>query len=178
MAWRGTRKLRKVAGVGKGNPAGLTIKLKDGKQPAMSTKEIEELFARVAVIKEETANLQKENAISRKEIDQQLKELGKQIGGLGNKFGTFAEGLSYFSTNPAACANCHIMQSQYDSWQKSSHHGAASCRALPSMGATAAEPGGGPVAVREGHERRGAAAAAHDLGPRGPGHDCRKSDPH
>ena len=63
----------------------------------MSTKEIEELFARVAVIKEETANLQKENAISRKEIDQQLKELGKQIGGLGNKFGTFAEGLSYRS---------------------------------------------------------------------------------
>lgn len=39
----------------------------------------------------------------------------------------YAEGLSYFSTNPAACANCHIMQSQYDSWQKASHHGVATC---------------------------------------------------
>ena len=39
----------------------------------------------------------------------------------------YAKGLSYFSTDPAACANCHIMQSQYDSWQKSSHHGVAGC---------------------------------------------------
>jgi cytochrome c nitrite reductase small subunit len=39
----------------------------------------------------------------------------------------YAEGLSYFSTDPAACANCHIMQSQYDSWQKSSHHTVAVC---------------------------------------------------
>ncbi|MDA0990083.1 MAG: cytochrome c nitrite reductase small subunit [Verrucomicrobia bacterium] len=39
----------------------------------------------------------------------------------------YAEGFSYFSKDPAACANCHIMQSQYDSWQKSSHHGVATC---------------------------------------------------
>lgn len=39
----------------------------------------------------------------------------------------YAKGLSYFSREPSACANCHIMQSQYDSWQKSSHHGAAVC---------------------------------------------------
>ncbi len=39
----------------------------------------------------------------------------------------YAEGLSYFSTDPRACANCHIMQSQYDSWQKASHHAAATC---------------------------------------------------
>lgn len=39
----------------------------------------------------------------------------------------YAEGLSYFSKDPAACANCHIMQPQYDSWQKSSHHGVATC---------------------------------------------------
>jgi cytochrome c nitrite reductase small subunit len=38
-----------------------------------------------------------------------------------------AEALSYLSTDPAACANCHIMQSQYDSWQKSSHHTVATC---------------------------------------------------
>jgi cytochrome c nitrite reductase small subunit len=39
----------------------------------------------------------------------------------------YAEGFSYFSTDPAACANCHIMQPQYDSWQKSSHHVLATC---------------------------------------------------
>ena len=39
----------------------------------------------------------------------------------------YAEGLSYFSTDPKACANCHIMNPQYDSWQKSSHHGVAGC---------------------------------------------------
>ena len=39
----------------------------------------------------------------------------------------FAEGLSYLSSDPAACANCHIMQSQFESWQKSSHHAVAKC---------------------------------------------------
>ena len=39
----------------------------------------------------------------------------------------YGEGLSYFSTNPAACANCHIMQPQFDSWQKASHHTVAKC---------------------------------------------------
>jgi len=39
----------------------------------------------------------------------------------------YAEGLSYLSTDPKACVNCHIMRSQYDSWQKSSHHTAAKC---------------------------------------------------
>lgn len=47
--------------------------------------------------------------------------------GLGLYTFRFAEGLSYFSTDPAACANCHIMNAQYDSWQKSSHHAAARC---------------------------------------------------
>ncbi|MBU0678702.1 MAG: cytochrome c nitrite reductase small subunit [Verrucomicrobia bacterium] len=52
--------------------------------------------------------------------------LGLLIGVGGYTF-QYAEGLSYFSKDPAACANCHIMQSQYDSWQKSSHHGVATC---------------------------------------------------
>lgn len=39
----------------------------------------------------------------------------------------YAEGLSYLSTDPKACVNCHIMQSQYDSWQKASHHAVAVC---------------------------------------------------
>lgn len=39
----------------------------------------------------------------------------------------YAEGFSYFSADPKACVNCHIMRSNYDSWQKSSHHAAATC---------------------------------------------------
>jgi cytochrome c nitrite reductase small subunit len=39
----------------------------------------------------------------------------------------YAEGLSYFSSDPRACANCHIMNDQYDSWTKAGHHGAAKC---------------------------------------------------
>jgi len=39
----------------------------------------------------------------------------------------YAEGLSYFSNDPGACANCHVMQDPYDSWLKSSHREAASC---------------------------------------------------
>ena len=39
----------------------------------------------------------------------------------------YAEGLSYFSTDPKACANCHIMNDQYASWTKGPHHGDARC---------------------------------------------------
>lgn len=49
------------------------------------------------------------------------------LGGIGGYTFRYGEGLSYFSTDPAACANCHIMQPQYDAWQKSSHHISASC---------------------------------------------------
>jgi cytochrome c nitrite reductase small subunit len=47
--------------------------------------------------------------------------------GLGTYTFRYAEGFSYFSTDPRACANCHIMRDQYDSWQKSSHHIVATC---------------------------------------------------
>jgi cytochrome c nitrite reductase small subunit len=47
--------------------------------------------------------------------------------GIGAYTFRYAEGLSYFSTDPKACVNCHIMRPQYDSWQKSSHHGVAVC---------------------------------------------------
>ena len=47
--------------------------------------------------------------------------------GLGSFTFLYGEGLSYFSTDPQACVNCHIMRPQYDSWQKSSHHAAARC---------------------------------------------------
>lgn len=39
----------------------------------------------------------------------------------------YADGLSYLSSDPAACANCHIMWPQYDSSQKASHKSVAGC---------------------------------------------------
>lgn len=47
--------------------------------------------------------------------------------GLGFFAFDYGEGLSYFSTDPKACANCHVMGAQYDSWQKAGHHQAAGC---------------------------------------------------
>jgi cytochrome c nitrite reductase small subunit len=47
--------------------------------------------------------------------------------GLGVFTFTYAEGTSYLSTDPAACANCHIMSDQYASWTASSHSGVAGC---------------------------------------------------
>ncbi len=37
------------------------------------------------------------------------------------------QGLSYFSNDPKACANCHIMVSHLDTWHKSSHQAVATC---------------------------------------------------
>lgn len=47
--------------------------------------------------------------------------------GIGSYTLVYAEALSYMSSDPKVCANCHIMQAQYDSWQKSSHHHVAIC---------------------------------------------------
>jgi cytochrome c nitrite reductase small subunit len=47
--------------------------------------------------------------------------------GIGLYIFRYAEGLSYLSTDPKACMNCHIMRPEFDSWQKSSHHGSAAC---------------------------------------------------
>lgn len=44
----------------------------------------------------------------------------------GYTFG-YARGASYFTDDPAACANCHVMREQYDGWLKSSHHAVAVC---------------------------------------------------
>lgn len=52
--------------------------------------------------------------------------LGVSVGVGFFTFG-YAQGLSYFSTDPRACANCHIMNDEYASWQKGPHHGAALC---------------------------------------------------
>ena len=47
--------------------------------------------------------------------------------GIGGFTFYYGEGHSYFSENPEACMNCHIMKPQFDSWQKSSHHAFATC---------------------------------------------------
>ena len=39
----------------------------------------------------------------------------------------YAEGLSYLSSDPAACVNCHIMNEQYDGWLKGPHRDVATC---------------------------------------------------
>ena len=55
--------------------------------------------------------------------------------GVGGYTFLYAKGLSYMSDDPEVCINCHIMQPQYDSWQKSSHHAVAVCvdRHLPQL---------------------------------------------
>ena len=52
--------------------------------------------------------------------------VGAVLGMAGFTF-LYAEGLSYFSTDPAACANCHIMNDQFASWSKGPHHAHARC---------------------------------------------------
>ena len=49
------------------------------------------------------------------------------LAGAGGYTFRYARGLSYLSPDPRACVNCHIMQSQYDNWQRASHHTAAVC---------------------------------------------------
>lgn len=39
----------------------------------------------------------------------------------------YAEGFSYFSDDPAACKNCHVMNQVYESWQRGGHQNAATC---------------------------------------------------
>lgn len=47
--------------------------------------------------------------------------------GVGAYTFIYAEGGSYLTDNPGACANCHIMNDYYESWLKSSHHAVAVC---------------------------------------------------
>lgn len=39
----------------------------------------------------------------------------------------YAKGFSYFSKDPAACKNCHVMNQVYESWMKSGHQHVATC---------------------------------------------------
>ena len=47
--------------------------------------------------------------------------------GVGGYAFTYAKGSSYLGNDPRTCANCHVMQGHLDGWQKSSHHGIATC---------------------------------------------------
>jgi cytochrome c nitrite reductase small subunit len=47
--------------------------------------------------------------------------------GIGSYTFRYAHGLSYLSTDPRACVNCHIMQPQFDAWLNSSHRTVAVC---------------------------------------------------
>jgi cytochrome c nitrite reductase small subunit len=47
--------------------------------------------------------------------------------GLGLFTFWYAQGASYFSSDPKACVNCHIMRDEFASWQKASHHANAKC---------------------------------------------------
>jgi cytochrome c nitrite reductase small subunit len=47
--------------------------------------------------------------------------------GLGAYTFVYARGYSYLTDDPAACANCHVMDPQYDGWLNSAHHEVATC---------------------------------------------------
>lgn len=47
--------------------------------------------------------------------------------GVGGFTFVYAKGLSYLSTDPRACVNCHVMNPQYEGWLKSGHRHVATC---------------------------------------------------
>ena len=47
--------------------------------------------------------------------------------GLGIFTFFFAEGYSYFLSDPHACVNCHVMRDVYDAWNHGSHKAVATC---------------------------------------------------
>jgi len=49
------------------------------------------------------------------------------IVGLGGFTVNYAQGTSYLTDDPKACANCHIMREYYDGWNRSSHKHVAVC---------------------------------------------------
>ncbi len=49
------------------------------------------------------------------------------LGGVGAFTFGYGKGWAYLTNDPAACANCHVMQEHYDTWQSSSHKHVATC---------------------------------------------------
>jgi cytochrome c nitrite reductase small subunit len=49
------------------------------------------------------------------------------VTGIGFYTFGYARGASYMTDDPAACANCHVMDEQLAGWTKSSHRAVAVC---------------------------------------------------
>jgi cytochrome c nitrite reductase small subunit len=49
------------------------------------------------------------------------------IAGLGLVIVDASRAISYLSDEPETCVNCHVMNTQYATWQRSSHHNVATC---------------------------------------------------
>ena len=47
--------------------------------------------------------------------------------GLGIYTFAYAKGWSYLTDDSKACANCHVMDEQYEGWLKASHRSVATC---------------------------------------------------
>lgn len=47
--------------------------------------------------------------------------------GVGGYTFIYAKGASYLTNDPAACANCHVMNDYYAKWRRSSHRSVAVC---------------------------------------------------
>jgi cytochrome c nitrite reductase small subunit len=53
--------------------------------------------------------------------------LAGALAGLGAYTFVYARGYSYFSNDPKACANCHVMREHFEGWQRAPHHAYAAC---------------------------------------------------
>lgn len=49
------------------------------------------------------------------------------LGGIGAFTFGYGGGAAYLSDDPAACAQCHVMQEHYDAWRNSGHRHVAEC---------------------------------------------------
>jgi cytochrome c nitrite reductase small subunit len=47
--------------------------------------------------------------------------------GIGGYTFLYAKGYSYMTNDPAACANCHVMQDHFAAWTRASHRSVAVC---------------------------------------------------
>ncbi|MGH9869612.1 MAG: cytochrome c nitrite reductase small subunit [Candidatus Polarisedimenticolia bacterium] len=47
--------------------------------------------------------------------------------GVGGYTFVYAQGASYLTDRPEACANCHVMREQLEGWLRSSHRAVATC---------------------------------------------------
>ena len=56
-----------------------------------------------------------------------LAGLAGAIAGVGLFTFSYAEGTSYLTNNPEACANCHVMREYYDGWVRGGHAHVAVC---------------------------------------------------